>query len=277
MTSQNNGFAGAGRPKRVTLQDIAEVAGVKKMVVSNALNGTRSVAPATRERVQRIAKEMNYIPNFAARALTTGRTGIIAVISGPLTEPYYAHMVHLLERHITGDGFHLMLMRTEGEVREVVSATGNVAVDGAIAVDMQGVVNEFKSHPTVPCVAIGTSRQSFVDSVVADLSAGVEEALGLMIAAGRRRIAYLVTAPIMEQDSEVRARTYLTCMQKAGNAPEIINVLTDDPVVVETNFKAYIEKNGCPEALLCQNDETAMCAIGCLPMFFWSGAMGSLT
>ena len=262
MPSNENKFPGSERPKRVTLQDIADVAGVKKMVVSNALNGTRSVAPATRERVKRIAREMNYIPNFAARALTTGRTGMVAVITGPVNEPYYAGMVHFLERHITTNGFHLMLMRTPGEVRELVNATGNIAVDGAIAVDMQGLVNEFRSHPTIPCVAIGTSEQSFVDSVVVDLSAGVEDALNLMVAAGRRRIAYLVTAPIMERRTEVRARAYLDAMGKAGQSPEIINVLTDDIEITELKLKAYLEENGCPDALLCQNDQTAMCAFG---------------
>ncbi len=230
------------------------------MVVSNALSGTRSVAPATREKVLRIAREMNYIPNFAARALTTGRTGIIAVLSGALSEPYYANMVHLLERHITANGFHLMLMRTQGEVRELVNATGNIAVDGVIAVDMFGLVNEFRSHPTIPCVAIGTSEQAFVDSVVVDLSAGVKDALLLMVDSGRQRIAYLVTACNMEQATEVRARAYLEVMGKSALTPEIINVDTDDHYRVESKFKAYIEQNGCPDALLCQNDQTAMSA-----------------
>lgn len=260
MHPKANDLPPAHRPKRVTLQDIADVAGVKKMVVSNALNGTRSVAPATRERVQRIAREMHYVPNFAARALTTGRTGIIAILSGPLNEPYYANMVHLLERHVTENGLHLMLIRTSDEVRDIVNATGNVAVDGAIAVDMFGLVNEFKGHPAIPCVSIGTSDQCFVDSVVIDLSAGVEESLALMVSAGRKRIAYLVTASNMERPTEVRARTYLAAMLRAGQVPEIINVCTDDPDFTESKFKAYIEANGCPDGLLCQNDETAICA-----------------
>jgi LacI family transcriptional regulator len=246
--------------KRVTLQDIADVAGVKKMVVSNALNGTRSVAPATRERVQQIALEMNYIPNFAARALTTGRTGIIAVISGPLSEPYYANVVDLLEQQIRKNGFNLMLMRTPNEVKEMMNATRNVAVDGAIAIDMLNIVKEFRSHPTIPCVSISTSERSYVDNVVIDLSAGVGEALQIMIKAKRKRIAYLVTALSMAKDSEVRARAYNAAMLAAKRTPEIINVATDFADAVERKFKAFIQENGCPDALLCQNDETAMCA-----------------
>ena len=250
--------------KRVTLQDIADVAGVQKMAVSNAINGTRSVAPATRERILRIAEELHYIPNFAARALTKGRTGIIAVISGPMNEPYYGTMVHLLEQQINADGFHLMLMRTPGEIQNLVNATGNLAVDGAIAVDMLGLVNEFRSHPTVPCVSISTSKQSFVDSVFVDLSASIEKAIELMVSQGRRRVAYLVTADDMTLDSEVRAYTYRSVIDKMGYKPEIINVTTNDLDLLEINFKTYIEKHGCPDGLLCQNDETAIGAAGVL-------------
>ena len=250
--------------KRVTLQDIADVAGVQKMAVSNALNGTRSVAPATRERIQRIADELNYIPNFAARALTQGRTGIIAVLSGPVNEFYYSTMVHLLEQRLRHDGFHLMLMHTPGEVRDLVQSTGDLAVDGAIAVDMLGLVNEFRSHPTMPCVSISTAEQSLVDNVFVDLSASIAEAMKLIFSQGRRRVAYLVTADIMTSNSEVRARTYRSQMQQAGYAPEFINVVTNDLDRLEQRFKTYLEKHGCPDALLCQNDETAICAAAVL-------------
>ena len=260
MSRVQNESSSAERPKRVTLQDIAELAGVKKMTVSDALNGTRRVAPATRERVRRIAKELNYIPNSAARALATGRTGIIAVLSGPISQPYYANMVDSLEEHINDNGFNLMLMRTPREVEDLVNATGNTAVDGAIAIDMMGLVLEFRSHPAIPCVSIGTVKCDFVDSVVVDLEAGVEEAMRLMVVRGRGRIAYFVTATVLTLENEGRAHAYFSAMHRAGLEPEIINVVTDDPILVEERLRAYIEQNGCPGALLCQNDETAMCA-----------------
>jgi DNA-binding LacI/PurR family transcriptional regulator len=247
-------------PRRVTLQDIADVVGVHRMTVSDALNGTGSVAPATREQVRQVARELKYIPNFAARALSTGRTGIIAIVSGPINEPYYGNMVHLLEKHINAAGFQLMLIRTSHEVKDLVNATGNVAVDGAIAVDMFGLVKEFQSHPAIPCVSIGTLESSLVDAVLLDLSASVEEALEIMLKAGRKRIAYFVTATIMEWESEVRARTYFSVMRRAQRTPEVINVMTDVLSEVEGKLKAYLDKHGVPDALFCQNDETAMCA-----------------
>lgn len=264
MPSKRNNSSSGERPKRVTLQDIADAAGVQKMVVSGALNGTRYVSPDKRERVLQIAREMNYIPNFAARSLRMGRTGIIAVISGPLNEPYYSTIVQLLEKHISEAGYHAMLARTPSEVKEVAHSGGNYAVDGAIVVDMQSLVNEFKSHATVPCVSISTYQQPFVDNVIIDLSAAFDQAIDIMLKQGRQRIAYLVTTQTMAQDSEVRARAYLANMVRAGRESEIIDVATDELDVVEDNFRTYIRENGCPDALLCQNDEVAVCAFGAL-------------
>ncbi len=248
------------RPKRVTLRDIAEVAGVHVMTVSDALNGTRSVAPKTRENVRRIAAEMNYVPNSAARALVTGKSDIIMVVSGILSEPYYAHLVHHLEDHISAAGLHMLLMRTQNEVKSIVGAAGSITFDGAIVIDRMEVVQELESRSNVPCVSIATSQPARADSVLIDLSAGVARALELMLRAGRGRIAYLVTAPSMEHEGEVRARVYRATMKAAGKTPEIINVAADELPRIEAGFKDYVERNGAPDALFCQNDEVAMLA-----------------
>ncbi|RYG75379.1 LacI family transcriptional regulator, partial [bacterium] len=260
MPRAKNDPAAPKRPKRVTLQDIAKVAGVHVMTVSDALNGTRSVAPATREKVKKIAQELNYVPNFAARALVTGRTGIVAVLSRAMNEHYYANMIHVLERHLNADGYKLMLLRTPHDVKDLVNATGNLAVDGAIAIDMYHLVDEFRTRQVVPCVSIGVFNPNFVDHVVIDLSAAVEEALQLMLDAGRKRIAYLVTAPHLSRPTEGRARAYLHVMEKAGRTPEIINVDNEEFALDPERLKAYIKENGCPDGLLCQNDDTAMAA-----------------
>ena len=248
------------RSKRVTLRDIAAVAGVHVMTVSDALNGTRSVAPKTRENVRRIAAELNYVPNSAARALVSGKSNIIAVVSGVLSEPYYANLVHHLEDHISAAGLHMLLMRTTTEIKNIVGMTGSITFDGAIVIDKMDVVQELETRPHIPCVSIGTSHSTSADSILVDLSAGVAGALDLMLVLGRQRIAYLVTAPIMEQESEVRARVYRATMRAANRATEIINVNADELHVVERRFREYLEQHGAPDALFCQNDEVTMIA-----------------
>ncbi len=243
--------------QRVTLKDIAQVAGLNIMTVSNALRGSNIVAPATRERIERIARELNYIPNSAARALSTGRTGLVAIMSGPLDEPYYATMVRLLGRRLNAEGYRAVLTSTE--IEDLTDATGNKSIDGAIAIDRHDLIEQFQIQSSAPCVSIGTYERSFIDNVRVDLSDGVAEAVEIMLAAGCQRIAYIVTTFYMSQPSEVRAGTYLHTLHKAGREPEIINLDTNFFDQMASRFQAYVESNGCPAALLCQNDETTMC------------------
>ena len=132
------------------------------------------------------------------------------------------------------DEYQLLLLRTPREVQYLVNSAGAgaAAVDGAIAIDMHHLVEEFRDRSTVPCVSVGTRSHEFLDHVVIDLSAGVAQALEIMLQSGRERIAYVVTAAHMAWPREVRARTYFDAMSHAGREPEIINVETDEfPVV----------------------------------------------
>ena len=69
------------RPKPATLEDIAKIAGVNRRTVRDALQGTGRVAVATRDNVRRIARELHYVPNQVARALATGKTGHISIVT----------------------------------------------------------------------------------------------------------------------------------------------------------------------------------------------------
>ncbi|RYX80229.1 LacI family transcriptional regulator [bacterium] len=257
-------YNSSATPKRVTMNDIAQVAGVHVMTVSDALNGTGRVAPATRERIVQLARELNYVPNVAARALSTGRTGRIALLSGALNEAYYANIVHILKNHVGEAGYKLLLVHTPNEVKEIADATENNEIDGAIAIDMHSLVDQFRLHSSVPCVSIGVYQRSFVDTVIIDLSAATEKAIKLMLATGRKRIAYVVTTVHMAVPEEGRARAYLNTMESNGLAPEVINLNNDSIHEAPSRLTAYIKQNGCPEGLFCQNDEVAMCAYGVL-------------
>ncbi|BCM92038.1 catabolite control protein A [Abditibacteriota bacterium] len=247
--------------RRVTLQDVARAAGVNVSTASDALKGTGRVAEATREKVRRIAAEHKYIPNMAARALVTGRTGMVAVVSGPLDQHYYADLVYLLETQLAVQSYRTLLLHSRQEVHDLITATGSAAVDGVIAIDMYHIVDEFlrADNKVQPCVFIGTYSPPSVDHVTVDLSFAVEEALTVMLVQKRRRIAYLVDSEPMASRTEVRAGTYLSVVERARQKPEIINLLTESRLVRQ-QFREYIRTHGCPDGLLCQNDETAIYA-----------------
>lgn len=70
-----------GKPRRITIHDVARAAGVSLTTVSHALNDRGVVDPATRARVKRIAAELGYRPSVRAQRLQSGRANCIALLS----------------------------------------------------------------------------------------------------------------------------------------------------------------------------------------------------
>ena len=69
-------------PPRITIEDVAEQAGVSAMTVSRVINKTGPVAASTAERVYTAISELNYIPHRGARALAARKTNTLGLILG---------------------------------------------------------------------------------------------------------------------------------------------------------------------------------------------------
>lgn len=79
----------------VTLQDVADAAGVSKASASRALDPkSRYVSAALRTRVLEAADRLGYRPNASARATTTGATSLVAVLISDIRDPHNAEIVH---------------------------------------------------------------------------------------------------------------------------------------------------------------------------------------
>ena len=83
---------------KVTMKDIAEMAGVSKATVSMVLSTKdASIREETRKRILDIAKEMSYIPNSIARSLSTNKSGTIGIILPDITNPFFSEMARAIE------------------------------------------------------------------------------------------------------------------------------------------------------------------------------------
>ncbi len=238
------------------------------MTVSRVMKGTKGVGAATREKVLRIAEELNYTANPSARSLVTGKTGVIAIISGSMNQYYYSNIVHLLESQLTDSGYEMRLLNTRSDLKNLTSSTHATAVDGIIIAGRYHLAEGFRSlapQAFQACVFIDAAKHPETDYVHANLESAVEEALNLMMKAGRSRIAYVghfdqTPSLILPEDllvlPEERMRTYLAVMEREGRPAELVRV-SCSPFTPDS-LKQYIEERGTPDAMLCVNDETAM-------------------
>ena len=113
--------------------DVAKLAGVSQTTVSRVLNNPESVNNTTLEKVNKAMKELNYRPNSIARSLVSKKTGSIALISGPLHNPFFAETTTSIINYAKEKGFNVNVhFENSGDNMSVYKDVLNQQVDGII-------------------------------------------------------------------------------------------------------------------------------------------------
>ena len=115
MTTKPRRRRGGGR---VTLNDVAKVAGVTAMTVSRALNRPETVSHANRAKVQAAVSRLNYVPDRFAGALASQRTRIVTVIVPRLSRPVFNEIVGGAHDVIGPAGYQILLSATFASLEE---------------------------------------------------------------------------------------------------------------------------------------------------------------
>ncbi|WP_103958164.1 LacI family DNA-binding transcriptional regulator [Nonomuraea solani] len=196
-----------------TMRDIAAAAGVSQSTVSRVLSGVPTavpIAPATRQRVLRTARELGYRPNPLARGLRGAATNLIGAVVRDFSDPFFAGVIEALVTESMAHGYNVVLGHVPGRMGdEAVSLTTVLETRHTDAVVLLGDMQE---HPQlladlrdsiVPVVALwpGTSPREF-PTVDADDRAGIQAALSHLVSLGHERIAFVNA----ELPNEYRAR-----------------------------------------------------------------------
>lgn len=145
----------------VTIKDIAKEAGVSFTTVSNVIHGnTKRVSPATIAKIEKIMKDMHYVPNMGARMLVRNQSNIIGVIANDLTEPsregiqspFMAEILGTMEKEIRRNGYYMMLCFSDStdEIEKLLH-TWNVAGILTVSLGTEGS-RQLGEKITVPAV-----------------------------------------------------------------------------------------------------------------------------
>lgn len=119
---------------RVTLTDVAELAGVSRSAVSRSFTKGASVSPKMRARVEQAADALGYSPNLLARGLSTRSTGLIGLVSNNFRNPAFLHIFDLFTRALQERGLRPLLVNLSDEVDPArsVQLLRQYGVDGVI-------------------------------------------------------------------------------------------------------------------------------------------------
>jgi LacI family transcriptional regulator len=138
-----------GSPRRSTIREVADRAGVSVATVSRILGGNYPASPATRSRVMRAVRELDYVANVHARALAGSPSKSVAIVINSVISPAYAHVAQGVQTQATVEGRLCLIGTTGGDTERELAVVKLMRDQHAEAVILVGNVRaneEYRSR-----------------------------------------------------------------------------------------------------------------------------------
>ena len=264
------------RRRQAKLRDVAALAKVSQMTVSNVVNGRYgAMSQETRERIERAIAELNYRPRSAARGLRSDRcfcVGMLIVDRAPtyLADPWITQLVAGLSNQLSSHGYSLLVHGTPVANLANSSMLHHVATDGLcvllsgrrrernLAIDMVRNLGQ----PVILFQEVQTSKSPDLCVLRQDDRGGGEMLGKLLLSLGARRLLILESSwewpALKERSKGVRA-----AIRRFGDGGEFKVLGCGMAGFSETveRFRRHLAKHDRPDAVLGGNDQMGIAAM----------------
>lgn len=256
--------------RRPTLADVARHAGVSTASVSYALNGQPGISEETRAMILGIARSLGFRPNRLARALRSGRSHVIGLLLGDITNPFYSELAAGVIRGAEALGHETFVSDThEGHhsLTNAVHALFDHRCDGLIFTSLteedRPILEELARTGTPFVQLVRHVPDLAADFVGVDDAAGGRLAAEHVLARGCRDVA-LLPGPQASSASRYRLHGVRQALEAAG-----VVIRPEDSVECALTYDAgyagtttLLSSNTVPpDAIICGNDMIALGAI----------------
>lgn len=261
-------------PKKLTIRDIAELAGVSKSTVSRVLNEKQDVDPATRERILKIVEEHTFVLDMSAAKLAGGRSRLIGSLIPSLAWPLMPEFMRGISDVIAQSPYELILysitheqVQHDSKQREVISrilqsnlASGLLAIFPGPALPYLTELHE-QGFPVV--IIDDRDEPTSVPWMSADNRIGAFKAVQYLLQLGHRRIAY-IKGPVNYRASQERYQGYCDALRDAGLVPDPTLVRQGDFIPTSGREIAhyFFTLPERPTAIFASNDHVAYDVLG---------------
>ncbi|NYI04882.1 LacI family DNA-binding transcriptional regulator [Allostreptomyces psammosilenae] len=260
----------------ISIKDVAEQAGVSVGTVSNVINRPNLVSADTRGRVQAVIDRLGYVRSESARQLRMGRSRILALLVLDMANPFFVDMARGAEKAARAAGLGVMLCnsaQSATEEADYLSLFAEQRVRGVLITPADTTGRNLASFrrrgiPFVFVDRVVPSHQAC--SVSVDDVAGGELAVGHLIAAGHRAIAYVSGPSQLPQcrDREAGARAAVAAAGLPADALTVLEVERLDVAAGRDAGARLLGLAGRPTAVFCAND---LIALGVLQAMYAAG------
>jgi DNA-binding LacI/PurR family transcriptional regulator len=226
--SQDTSGTRDGRRRTAVMADVAKLAGVSHQTVSRVINDSSHVRPETRRRVLAAMRQLDYRPNPAARALVTGRSRTLGVVSFDTTLYGPASTLFAIEQAAHAAGYFItivsLLALDRVSVLNAIERLRVQGVDGILVISPQeGAAEALVNLPAdVPLVAVEAGPKQSVPVVAVDQFGGAASATRLLLELGHRTVWH-IAGPRDWLEAQQRVDGWRSALEAAGaDAPAVL-------------------------------------------------------
>lgn len=245
--------------KRISIKDVASLAGVSVSTVSRALNNGAYVAPEKRERIMKAIETLDYRPNYFAKGLKAGSSELIALIVPNINNPVYAMIAQGVETVARVRGYTVVLCNTDDDIQTEIAQLAQLKgrnVDGFIfasATTASRHIQELMAEG-IPVVEV-MRASSNANAVTVDNYKIGYSATEYLLWRGHKKIINFTGDP---QIGSFRIRTdgYRGAMQDYRAEyceSNLVFAKTENIEAQSRCLEQAIAENGVPDAIFCVN------------------------
>lgn len=264
--------------RRATAEDIAIAAGVSVASVSRVLNNTGRVGAATRERILKIAGELHYAPNAAARSLASRRSRIVGAVIPSLENLNFAIAIDRFRKRLREQGYTLLLASSDYDIGKEEAQIRAMAAHGVDAVMLIGFSHDpqalrFLQARRIPVLLTWSLRPPTPGSPLPeglpcigfDNFAAASQAARYLLDLGHQRLGVIAGSTVDNDRSAARVSAVAAALAERGLPPPRIESTTASYLVSEGKAALQRLMRGkgadAPTAVMCMNDILAYGAL----------------
>ncbi|MFZ4450895.1 LacI family DNA-binding transcriptional regulator [Salibacterium aidingense] len=251
----------------VSSKDVAKRAGVSQSTVSRVLNASNQVSKTNAEKVTKAMKELNYRPNSIARSLVSKQTKTLALISGPLHNPFFVETTTSIINYANEKGYKTnVFFENTGDNMAVYESVLSMQLDGIIlsSIFMEDPIYEELKALNLPFVMFNRKHNKPGHFVEIDNRKAGEMAADHFLELGHKRIGF-IGGPLYTSTFHGRCEGFIEKVKEHLSLDKTLIHETDtsEKDIREAVLKMMGQKHK-PTAIFAATDSIAILAIDVL-------------